>query len=95
MSYRVEYDTEGKWERGSDAWGLRRFVTTAVFLLLFFLMVMVFWSDGKEILFQIFVPGDSITTWNEFQQLRDQLHQGIPFPFAFREFCHEILHGYY
>ena len=95
MSYRVEYNAALKWEQRTQAKGSHGFLWTGLFLLSFLLLVNLCWEEGKEVLFQILLPGDAHVTWNGMVQLSDNLRQGIPLSFAVREFCNEMLQGCY
>lgn len=95
MSYRVEYDSKVKWEQCTKPKGSYRVLLTGLFLMLFFLLVNFGWEEGKELLFQLMLPGDAHVTWNGMQQLSENLSSGIPLQFAIREFYNEILQGCY
>jgi len=94
MSYRVEYDSGGKPEV-QEQWGMRRVMITGVCFVLFLIFVNLFWQNGKALLFELMLPGDSVTTWNSVQQLTEQLRSGVPIQFAVKEFCNDILQGSY
>lgn len=95
MSYRVEYNSELKWEHKDERKGSSRYLWTGLFFLCFLMFVNLCWEEGKEVLFQILLPGDAHVTWNGMLHLSDNLRQGIPFSFAVQEFCNEMLQGCY
>ena len=95
MAYRVEYNSKVKWEEQPKTNHSRRFFVGCAFFVLFLILVSLHWSAGKEILVQLLLPGDSQATWNGMVQLSENLRNGIPLSFAFREFCDGILQSCY
>lgn len=95
MAYRVEYDSKVKWEEQPKGKPSCRFLVGCGCFALFLILVSLHWSAGKEILVQLLLPGDAQATWNGMVQLSDNLRNGIPLSFAFREFCDGILQSCY
>ena len=95
MAYRVEYDSKVKWEQKSDRNPSRRFLMVCLFFAVFLALVNLNWGVGKEVLFQLLLPGDAHATWSGMLQFSDNLRNGIPVSFAFREFCDGILQSCY
>ena len=95
MAYRVEYNSKVKWEHRAEGRYFRRFLMAFGFFALFLILVGFNWSMGKEVLFQLLLPGDAHATWDGMVQLSENLRNGIPASFAFREFCNGILQSCY
>ena len=95
MAYRVEYRSKVKWEHRSERNHIRRYLVSFGFFAVFLILVCLNWSVGKEVLLQLLLPGDAHATWNGMVQLSENLRNGIPLSFAFREFCDGILQSCY
>ena len=95
MAYRVEYDSKVKWEQRSEVNHFSRFFVGCIFFAVYLILVHLNWNTGKEVLFQLLLPGDAHVTWNGMVQMSDNLRNGIPLSFAFREFCNGILQSCY
>lgn len=95
MSYRVQYDSNMKWEAEKKSWGVRRLWMIGLCFLLFVGMVFHFWKDGAQVLLQLLLPGDAAMTWLAMEQLTQNLYQGMPLPVAAQEFCYGIIQAVY
>lgn len=91
MAYRVEYSSRIKWEQKVDEKKSGSMMWAGLFFVLFLCLVNLRWDEGRELLFQILLPGDAHVTWNCMQQLMDSLRQGTSVSCAVQEFCNEIL----
>ncbi len=90
MGYRVDYGPVKKL-RGAEKSRTRVAALTALFLLLFFLLVQTFWPQGAEMLQHIFVPGDPKVTVAALETFAGELQHGVPLRDAFENFCFYIV----
>lgn len=95
MSYRVQYDSDMKWEAEKKPGMGRRLWLTGLFLILFFVLVFRYWEDGAQVLRQVLLPGDAVTTWNSLNQFTWNLYQGVSLPVAAKEFCQNVMQSVY
>lgn len=88
MGYRVEYEPMGKvkkWEKGKLS------MLTAAFLLAFLLFVNGFWPRGREVLRQIFWPGDGMVTAAALDAFAEELRSGESVGTAVESFCRCVI----
>lgn len=91
MSYRIEYGPAIPPQYVKKPKLLRLRVTTAVFLLLFALLVRQFFPAGTEKLRQFLLPGTSSVTQEALDSLMGDLRNGESFGDAFTAFCTYII----
>lgn len=92
MGYRVEYQPVKK-VRGVEKRTSRVPALTALFFLLFLLLVNGFWPQGAEILREILIPGDPTVTVAALETFTQELQTGEELSIAFEDFCRTILEG--
>ncbi len=90
MGYRVEYGSVKK-VRGSETRAPRAAAFTALFFLLFLLLVNTFWPQGAEMLRDIVLPGDPAVTAAALEEFTMELKDGAKLSGAFTAFCQRIL----
>lgn len=92
MGYRVEYESVKK-VRGVQKRTTGRLALTGIFFLVFLVLVACFWPEGREILRDALLPGDSAVTAAALEELARQVQQGTDLSQAVVEFCRDILAG--
>lgn len=89
MGYRVEYETVPKVRRMEQ----KRSGTaalTAMFFVVFLLVTSLLWPEGREVLREIFLPGDPAVTVAALETLADELQTGAQLGDALENFCQSI-----
>lgn len=86
MGYRVDYRPVKKIRYAENRYS-RVLGLTALFFLLFLLLINFFWTDGAAVLREVFIPGDTATTVSALRNLTADLQEGISFPAAVEAFC--------
>ena len=91
MGYRIVYSNDSQTDRkiGND----RRKWRIAVFAAAIFLTVSVFWPQSRDILLELWIPGDVESFQTGFVKFSDQLKNGSSVRDALMVFCREILAG--
>lgn len=92
MGYHVEYGNLKK-IRGMEKRFSRMPALTALFLLLFCLMVNHFWPEGAAVMRKLVFPGDPAVTVSAFENMTQHLQEGEPLSEALRCFCTSVLEG--
>lgn len=92
MGYRIEYQPVKK-VRNAEKRISRIPALTALFLLLFFLLVSSFWPRGRELMRELIIPGDPDVTVAALEVFAQELHGGEELSSAFESFCRRILTG--
>lgn len=90
MGYRVEYEPVKK-VRGAQKKTSRAATLTALCLLLFFLLVSGFWPRGREVLWDLLVPGDASVTVAALEDLTLELRNGEALSSALESFCQKVI----
>lgn len=90
MSYRVEYEPVKK-VRNVEKRVVRVPALTASCLLLFLLLVNGFWSQGREVLREILLPGDAAVTAAALEEFAQELKMGEPLGDAVEGFCRTVI----
>ena len=89
MGYRVEYETVRKVRRMEQ----KRSGTaalTVMFFVVFLLLTSLLWPEGREVLQEIFLPGDPAVTVAALETLADELQTGAQLGDALENFCQSI-----
>lgn len=95
MSYRVQYETNMKWEKDKETGFGRRYFLTGVFFLLFLGWIFHFWEQGKQVFLKLLLPGDPAVTWAALETMVLNLEQGVSLPVAAQELCNGIIQSVY
>lgn len=93
MGYRIVYGPDMTVCKPQSENRSRIAVMTAVFLLLFMLLVRQYWPAGTQVLKQYLLPGELTVTEQAFQSMMDELRSGEQAGAAFTAFCQEIVHN--
>lgn len=88
MGYRVEYETPGQVPKKEK----RVVMLTAVFLVLFLLLVNLFWPQGAVLLRELALPGDAAITAAALEDLAADLGNGLEISDALESFCRKVIH---
>lgn len=91
MGYQVEYEPTGKVHRQDDKKQGNLPALTAAFLLAFLLLVNGFWPRGREVLCEIFFPGDAAVTAAALDTFAQELRDGKPVGTAVESFCRCVI----
>lgn len=91
MSYRIVYGPKPKAARKKQAGSRRVQLLTAVFLIVFVLLVKSYWPAGNRKLQQIFLPGEPEVTQLALEEMIESLHSGADAGDAFTAFCQQII----
>ena len=91
MGYRIDYGqlSERKYPQASRSRRLAGLISAA--LGVFLLLTGLFWPQGRELLKEFLIPGDSTVTAAAFSQLLTDLRTGMDSGDAVAAFCREIL----
>lgn len=90
MAYRIDYGPAEDRKIPNDGRQLRWQVMTAVFALLFVLLVKQIWPAGTDKLRQYLIPGGDGTQM-AFQEFVEQLHGGETVGDALTAFCRQVI----
>lgn len=90
MGYRVSYQPVRK-VRGTEKRVSRVPAMTALFLILFLLLLNSLWPFGAEILRDILIPGDADATVMALETFAYELQAGEGLTSAFENFCRKIM----
>ncbi len=90
MAYRVDYGPVKKVRGGERT---RVPGLTALFLLVFFLMVGLCWPRGVQILRDMLIPGDPAVMVAAMDNFARDLEQGTELADAFENFCVFVVRG--
>ena len=90
MGYKISYEPIRKL-RGAQTCRSRIGALVGIFFLLFLLMVNLFWTEGKDVLRELVMPGDAAVTTAALNQLSVNLKQGLPVQVSVEDFCRAIL----
>lgn len=94
MAYRIIYGEDPVITKQRRSRPLRLQTMTAVFFLLFALLVSFTWSEGTEKLREYLIPGERSVTQAAFQTFVEDLQEGEPVGDALTTFCRDIIsHG--
>jgi len=93
MAYRIVYETGTARVQENRRNSARIWVLTAVFLVLFGVLTVKFWPEGREALVEILLPGDPEVTWHALETMVMQLREGEAVGDAVMAFCREIVDG--
>ena len=94
MGYHIDYGLAS--QRKSDGTGslFRIAAATALFFLLFCMIIWTCWPEGREVLCAFVFPGGGQTTIEAAEVFVYELKNGEPIKDALTHFCREILyHG--
>ena len=93
MGYRIEYDLKtGQYEVSKDnPWQVP--ALTIVCFGIFLLLSSWFWPEGIDFIRDLVIPGEDAVTIQAFQNMTQQLHNGISFRDALSAFCLEVMRG--
>ena len=86
MGYRVVYRPIKK-IRGSEKQKARRTALTALFFLVFLILVNTCWPQGRDFLREVLFPGDSSVAVMALENLADELKAGEGVWDAVENFC--------
>lgn len=93
MGYRIVYGAE-PYRYGSDASGWKRILGMAVgCFLIFLVLTMQFWPEGRGVLEKMLLPGDPMVTKQAFSVMAEQLKAGEAIGDAVAAFCQEVIDG--
>lgn len=93
MSYRIVYGPMPRAEKPQD-WSLLRIqIWSAVFMLLFALLVRQLWPEGVDILKSVLIPQEPTVTEQAVSDMVVDLQTGIPLEDALTAFCRQIIDG--
>lgn len=90
MAYRINYGTDASKQHANEGSQLRWQAMTAVFLLLFVLMVKQIWPEGTDKLRDCLLPGGE-GTQAAFQAFAADLHEGETVGEALTAFCRQVI----
>ena len=93
MSYRIVYGPEIPAPELNRGGAFRIQMWTAVFLLVFALLVRQMWPEGTRILRNYLLPGDLTVTEAALSDMVAGLQVGQPAGEALTAFCRQIIHG--
>lgn len=91
MSYRIVYGQMPRCTGKKRIWGLRFRIWTAVFFLMFVLVVRLYWPEGRGLLRTFLLPGEPSVTEAAYWSLVANLRQGFPAGEALSAFCQQII----
>ena len=92
MSYSINYREPSVIKATDKRKKSRIPIMTAVFFLLFMLVVKAFWEKGDERLSRILWSQDLVVLERAVQYIFAAVEHGQPFPEAVQAFCREIIH---
>lgn len=90
MGYRIDYQPI-KMIRNAEKRMAPIPAMTALFLVLFFLLVFAFWPQGAQLLREAFIPGNPDVTVAALETFAQELRFGESLSCAFEAFCRQIL----
>ena len=94
MSYRIVYGPMPPVREARRSGPLRFQVLTALFLLLFVLLVRQAWPEGTQTLRRFLIPGEPTVTEEAFSGMIGEIRAGEPVGDAVTAFCRQIMeHG--
>ena len=91
MGYRIVYGPMPKPVRPKRERSIRIHMLTAVFLLLFVLLVKQTWPEGTDRLRSVFLPGKPGKTEQAVYVLLDEVRNGASVADAMTTFCRQII----
>lgn len=92
MGYRVEYQPIKK-VRGAERIKSRVLSLTALFFLLFCVLVQCFLPRGAELMKEILIPGETAVTAVALDRFAEELKMGGALQEALQHFCQLVLAG--
>lgn len=92
MGYRIDYKFDGKDKNSKKGW-VPVLAAAAVICTLLVIMAVFFPEKGREILLEVFFPGDIAVTAASLNNMVEELKIGTPFIDAFRTFCRQVIAG--
>ncbi len=93
MGYRIVYGTEREMQ-GRNKMRVRSVAFYAmVSLVLFGVFTLKFWPEGREVLQEVFLPGDPAVTRQALHNMAEDLKAGEAIGDAVVAFCREIVDG--
>lgn len=90
MGYRVDYQPVKK-VRGAEKRTSKIPALTALFLVLFLLLVNGFWPRGAEVLKEVLIPGDPAVTVAALEDFATELKAGENLSGAWEAFCRRVI----
>lgn len=90
MGYRIDYQPIKK-VRNLEKRTAGVPAMTALFLMLFFMLVFSFWPQGAELLREMLIPGDPDVTVAALETFAQELQCGESLYSAFDTFCRQLL----
>lgn len=93
MDYRIEYEGSEREKKPESEPGNYRFAMTVGFLMVFLLLVMFFWQDGRDVLTHLLIPGDPTETIQAANIFAENLKDGMSFQQSAVEFCNRVLYS--
>lgn len=91
MAYRIVYGPMPKMVHPKREGYVRLQLLTAVFLLLFVLLVRQAWPEGTDMLRSILLPGEPGITEQSVQLMLEDIREGEPLGDAVAAFCRQII----
>lgn len=91
MAYRIVYGPMPPVSREKNYKFLRIQMLTALFLLLFVLLVRQAWPEGTAVLRSMLLPGEPTVTEAAFSEMVIDIQSGEPVREAFTAFCRQIV----
>lgn len=91
MGYRIVYGPMPKVRKTSPFNEMRLQALTAVFLLLFVLLVRQAWPEGTRMARQFLLPGEQTATEAAFADMIGEIQEGESWSDAFSAFCRQIV----
>ena len=93
MGYRIVYGGEPEYRGRYKMRGRSVVFYLAVCLVLFGVLTMKFWPEGREVLQEVLLPGDPAVTRQALHNMAEDLKAGEAIGDAVAAFCREIVDG--
>lgn len=91
MSYQIEYPVENHLQKSYALRGRKKIAISSVLVLCFVALAVMVYAIGIDTLKEILVPGDNQITISAFENMQENLGNGMPAGDAIVAFCSEIL----
>jgi len=93
MAYKIEYDNSSKKYEIISTYPLRFPLFLVICYMIFLLITVTFWQDGKAFIQELLIPGDNESTIEAFHAMTEDLREGASVHDALYTFCNEIIDG--
>lgn len=93
MGYRIVYGEDPGKKFGTGSRCSRFGILTVCCFLLFLLLTNLFWPAGKQMLWELCIPGDAELTAAAFETMVEDIRVGEPISDALTAFCREVIDG--